>query len=46
MDLFTYLIMNLIAILNEVIEGEQKKVYNRFLGWKQYLRPECFKALK
>ena len=28
------------------VEGEQKKVYNRFLGWRQYHRPECFKALK
>ena len=29
-----------------LIEGEQKKGYYRFLGWKQYLWPECFKALK
>ena len=33
--------------LGTQLEDEQKKkVYNRYLGWKQYLRPECFKALK
>ena len=28
------------------IEGEQKKVYYRFVGWRQHLRPECFKSVK
>ena len=24
----------------------KKKVYNRFVGWRQYLRPECFKSVE